>query len=120
MDTTPLRSFTTRPGHPNPITKHRADFARQAVRLEFGPRNARSLDQGDFEDRLPHERPRHIGQVAPKVTRQSGQNSLRHWLNQAGRADTDEEYEAALKIARNIARLRVSKLICPDRGLPDD
>ena len=84
-------SPATRPDHPKPTTKRRATFARQAVRLEFRAR--------------PHERLRHIGEVAAKVTRAAGQNSLRHRLNQAGQAETDEEREAALKIARNIARL---------------
>ncbi len=41
-------------------------------------RRARALDHDGFEDRLPHERPRHIGQVATTVARQSGTESLRH------------------------------------------
>ncbi len=35
----------------------RAAFARQAVRLEFRPRDARAIDHDGFVDRKPHERP---------------------------------------------------------------
>ncbi len=83
----------------------RANFARAAVFAEFGTRNARALDQGDFVDRRPKQGPRHIGEVAAKVTNDTGQKSLRYWLNQAGRADTDDERKAALHTAHEIARL---------------
>ena len=82
----------------------RAAYARAAVFEEFSPRDARALDQDDFRDRAPNQEPRHIGQVTAKVTNDTGQRALRHWLNQAGQADTDDEHQAALKIARNIAR----------------
>ena len=98
-------SQTTPPAELDLASKRRAAFARQAVRLEFRTRDARALDQGYFVDRKPNVRPRHIGEVAAKVTRAAGQNSLRHWLNQASRADTDEEREAALAVASEIANL---------------
>ncbi len=98
-------SQTTPPAELDFASKRRADFARQAVRLEFRPRDARALDQGDFRDRAPNQSPRHIGEVAAKVTNDTGQKSLRRWLNKAGHADTDEEREAARDIAREIARL---------------
>ena len=113
MNTTSLRRASTRLDRAYQISKHRANFARQAVRLEFRARDARSLDRGDFEDRLPHERPRHIGEVAAKVTNDTGQRTLRHRLNQAGQADTDEERGAALKSARNIARIAGLKVDLP-------
>lgn len=37
--------------------RHRADFARAATIDAFGRRYARSLDQGDFLDRLPGDMP---------------------------------------------------------------
>ena len=40
----------------NPGRRHRANFARAVVFSEFG-RNAWALDQDDFEDRKPWERP---------------------------------------------------------------
>ena len=87
-------------------TQHRANFARAAVFAEFGTRNARALDQGDFVDRRPKQGPRHVGEVAAKVTNDTGQRTLRHQLNQAGQADTDEERKAALRTVHEIARLR--------------
>ena len=92
-------------GNSYPRTHSRAAYARDAVFEEFSPRAARALDYDGFEDRKPHEGPRHIGEVAAKVTNDTGQRALRHWLNQAGRADSDEERQAALKIASKIANL---------------
>ena len=48
----------TRPAAYTSCLQHRAAFARQAVHLEFRPRDARALDQGNFVDRQPDERPR--------------------------------------------------------------
>ncbi len=50
----PRSTRTDRPFSPG--RHHRANFARAAVISEFG-RHARALDQGDFEDRKPWERP---------------------------------------------------------------
>ncbi len=96
-------------------TQHRANFARDAVFAEFGTRNARALDQGDFEDRQPDHGPRPLGQITAKVTHDTGMKSLRHWLAQAGRADTDDEREAAIKTASEIARLAGLKVDLPGR-----
>ena len=44
----------------NSFTKsnpRRAEFARQMVLDQFGYRHGRALDQGDFTDREPHQRP---------------------------------------------------------------
>ena len=49
---------TTPPAELDFASKRRADFARQAVRLEFRARDARAIDYGGFRDRKPHERPR--------------------------------------------------------------
>ena len=82
----------------------RAAYAREATITAFGPRAVPALDEPGFQDRQPDHGPRRIGEVATTVTRQSGTASFRHWLNLAGRADTDEERAVALRIARNIAR----------------
>ncbi len=83
----------------------RAAFAREAAINAFGPKAITALDEPDFEDRKPHEGPRHIGEVATKVTKDTGQRALRYWLNQAGRADSDAERQAALRTAHEIGRL---------------
>ena len=76
-----------------------------AERAPNAKRRARALDHDGFEDRLPHERPRHIGQVATTVARQSGTESLRHWLAQAAKTENEEERDEAQRIAGRIANL---------------
>ena len=49
---------TTPPAELDFASKRRADFARQAVRLEFRARDARALDYEGFVDRGPGEAPR--------------------------------------------------------------
>ncbi len=44
-------SQTTPPAELDFASKRRADFARQAVRMEFRARDARALDRDDFVDR---------------------------------------------------------------------
>ena len=105
MSIIPLSRRSNRPDQPDPISKHHAAFARQAVRLEFRPRDARAIDQSGFVDRGPGEAPRALGPIATKITQNTGQKSLHYWLNQAGRADTDDERKAALHTAHEIARL---------------
>ncbi len=83
----------------------RAAFARDAAIDAFGPKAISSLDDGGFEDRRPDYGPRPLGKIAAKTTNDIGIQALRHWLNQAGQADSDEEREAALEIAAEIARL---------------
>ncbi len=105
MDTTHLQLPATQPNHPHSASKRRAAFARQAAIDAFGPRAARTLDGPVVEDRRPTPGPRALGRVAAKVTNNTGMHALRHWLNQAGRADSDEKREVALEIAGEIARL---------------
>ena len=83
----------------------RAAFAREAAINAFGHKAITALDEPDFEDRKPQEGPRHIGEVATKVTKDTGQRALRYWLNQAGRADSDAERQAPLLTAHEIGRL---------------
>ena len=92
-------------GNPGPRIHSCTTYARDAVFDGFCHRDARAIDYDGFVDRGPGEAPRHIGQVATKITHDTGQKSLRHWLNKGGRADTDEEREAARDIASEIARL---------------
>ncbi len=84
---------------------HRATFAREAAIDAFGPRAIQARDEPGFEDRRPAHGPRPLGQIAAQVTNNTGMKALRYWLNQAGRADSDQEREAALEIAGEIARL---------------
>ena len=79
----------------------REDFAREATLDAFGPRARWHLG----EDREPQERPRPIGKVAAQVTADVGRRALAHWLDQAASANSAEEREAALKIAKEIAQL---------------
>ncbi len=95
----------TRPASCTPSAKQRAALARDHVFADFPPSAARALDQSNFVDRRPDQEPRPLGKIARKVTDDTGLKALRHWLNQAGRADSDEEREAALEIAREIANL---------------
>ena len=74
------KSATCTDQHPSRSTKCAA-FARAAVLAEFGSRDARALDQGDFTDRRPGDGPVLLGDVAAEA----------------------EDREAALKIAREIA-----------------
>ena len=95
----------TRPASNAHSPRHRASFAREAAINAFGHRAASALDDPGFKDRQPDQPPRLLGQVATKITHDTGQKSLRHWLNKAGRADTDEEREAALRTVHEIGRL---------------
>ena len=98
--------LSTRPSRPHPnSTRRRASFARQAAIAAFGPRAAHTLDEPVVEDHQPDHGPRPLGRVAAKVTNNTGVHALRHWLNQAGRADSDEKREVALETAGEIARL---------------
>ena len=105
MSTTPSRRASTRPDLPDPISKRHANFARQAAIDAFGPKAVHHLNGADFEDRQPNGAFRPIGQVAAKITNDTGRKALRHWLNQAGRADSEEERAVALEIAGEIGRL---------------
>ncbi len=42
---------------------HRAQFARQIMLEEFGHRYGRAIDQSDFVDRPPHQRPPRIDEI---------------------------------------------------------
>ena len=101
----PSSRQASRPALNIPSAKHRAAIARDAVFADFPPGAARALDQSNFVDRRPDQEPRPLGKIAAKVADDTGMKAVRHWLNQAGRADSDEEREAALEIAREIARL---------------
>ena len=101
----PSSRQASRPVLDTPSAKHRAGFAREATLDAFGRKAAHTLEEPDFEDRQPDPGPRALGRVAAKVADDTGMKALRHWLNQAGRADSGEEREAALEIAGEIASL---------------
>ena len=43
-----------------PASSRRNSFARDAVFAAFGPRQARALDQADFQDHAPDQLPRRL------------------------------------------------------------
>ena len=53
--TTPPARRSSRTDRPFNSNRRHDDFARDAVFAEFRGRDARAIDQGDFEDRRPHE-----------------------------------------------------------------
>ncbi len=105
--------LSTQPNHHHSASKRRAAFARSAVYEEFQPHHARAIDQADFLDRAPDQAPRALGTITTKITHDTNQKSLRYWLNQAGRADSEEEREAALRTAHKIARVAGLKVDLP-------
>jgi hypothetical protein len=101
--TAPARA-TARKSATSSSTRHDA-FARAATLDAFRPRDARAFDHDDFVDRQPGEAPRQVGEAAEKVCNDTGMCALRHWLVQAAQAETEEEREVALEIAREIGRI---------------
>ncbi len=82
----------------------RADFARAAVLAEFRSRDAlRGLDQGDFQDRLPHQQPARLVDIVTGIVGKAAHQAIQHWKRQAALALTREDRERALATARNIA-----------------
>ena len=49
--------------HFRKATRRRAQFARQMMLEEFGYRYGRAIDQRDFVDRPPHQRPPTIYEI---------------------------------------------------------
>ncbi len=107
-------SGATAPDPSPSVSNRRAASARDAVFAEFRPGDARAIDQGDFVDRAPDQAPRALGTITTKITHDTDQKSLRYWLNQAGRADSEEEREAALRTAHKIARVAGLKVDLPE------
>ena len=105
----------TRPTSNAQSPQHRADFAREATIDVFGPQGAQALDHGDFQDRQPGQAPRLLEQVTVKVARDTGQTALHYGLNQAAHAGRDEERNAALTVAGEIARLMGLKAVLTGR-----
>ena len=79
-------------------------YARQAVRLEFRPQDAKALDQNDFVDRRTHEVPRRLDEVGVGVVRDRGREALRRLMVRAAEAENEHDRIVALEAAQNIAR----------------
>ena len=79
----------------------RNTFAREAALDTFGRQGRWALDEPDFQDRLPGQRPRRIGKVVDDV----GRRALRHWLTQAAEAADDNDHAAAMEVAAELARV---------------
>ena len=93
----------TAPDNLTTSDKIRASFARSAVSEEFRSRDARALDQADFQDRAPRQQPARLGDIAPNVTRSIAQCAIQHWTREAALALSLRERDEALLIARKIA-----------------
>ncbi len=52
--------------HFRKATRRRAQFARSMMLEEFGYRYGRAIDQSDFFDRLPHQRPLRIHEIGAR------------------------------------------------------
>ena len=55
----------TAPDNLTTSDKVRASFARSAVSEEFRSRDARALDQADFQDRAPRQQAARLGEIGP-------------------------------------------------------
>ncbi len=105
---------TTQATEPAPSPQHRADFAREATIAAFGPKAIHALDEPNVYSHRPNHGPRPLGQIAAKVADDTGIKAFRHWMAQAAKAESEEEREAAQKIAAEIARLLGLPGIGPD------
>ena len=101
--TNPLSRASLPDPHPN--SNRRAAYAREAVRLEFRPQDAKTLDQDDFVDRRPHEAPRRLDEVGVGVVHDSGMKALRRQLIRAAEAENTHSRIVALKAAQKMARV---------------
>ena len=95
-------SATTRSAHT--LTKSSDAFAEAAVGDAFRGRDLSLACESEFVDRPPHQQPRRLGEVVDQVVGETGEKAVCHWLDEAGRAETQQERAAALEIAENIAK----------------
>ena len=93
----------TAPDNLTTSDKVRASFARSAVSEEFRSRDARALDQADFQDRPPHRQPARLGNVTADITSTIARRAVRHWTKEAALALSPRERDEALSIAHKIA-----------------
>ena len=79
-------------------------FAKAALGDVFRGRDL-SLARGpDFVDHPPHQQVRRLGEVVDQVVAETGEKAVQHWLDEATRAENQQERTAALEIAENIAK----------------
>jgi hypothetical protein len=78
-------------------------FARECVFGEFEPRDARRGFQHDFRDRLPHEQPRHVGDVTKALVPQIARRTVDYWMKSAALALSAAERDEALGMAHQVA-----------------
>ena len=79
------------------------NFAREAARDAFCPRDLSLAREPDFVDRRPGNQCQRLAHVATGVVEDLGRAAVRHWLTQAAQAATPKDRHAALKIAAEIA-----------------
>ncbi len=75
-------------------------FAQAAFGDAFRDRDLRLAREPGFVDRPP----RRLGEVVDQIVAETGQKAVHHWLDEATRAENQQERAAALEIAENIAK----------------
>ena len=89
----------------NPSTRKTCDaFAEAALGDAFRDRDLRLAREPGFVDRPPHRQARRFGEVVDQVVAETGEKAVHHWLDEATRAENQQERAAALEIAENIAK----------------
>ncbi len=82
-------------------SKHNDAFAKAALGEVFRARDLSLAREPDFVDHPP---PRRLGEIANKIVAETGQKAVHHWLDEATRAENQQERAAALETAEKIAK----------------
>ncbi len=98
---TQSRPGATKPSTQNP-SKRSDTFAKAALGDAFRDHDLRLAREPGFVDRPA--RPRRLGEVVDHVVAETGEKAIRHWIDEATRAESQQERAAALEIAENIAK----------------
>lgn len=75
-------------------------FAQAALGLAFRGRDLSLAREPDFLDHPP----RRLGEIANRIVAETGQKAVHHWLDEATRAETQQERAAALVSAQKVAK----------------
>ena len=98
----PTTTIPRQATQPDPRTPKTCDaFAEAACRDAFRARDLRLAREPDFVDRPP----RRLGEITKQIVAETGEKAVHHWLEEATRAETQQERAAALEIAENIAKV---------------
>ncbi len=97
------RTRATAPSPSSPSNSSEA-FAQAAFGDAFRDRDLRLAREPGFVDRPPNRPRRRLSEVVDQVVAETGQKAVHHWLEEATRAENQQERAAALEIAENIAK----------------